>query len=1092
MELWRLMQSKLVVYLLLFNFVLLTLVPINLLADDVWWDDDWSFRQEIIIPIDTSTELAKFQPVDVFTEFDNSCWAKNENEHSVRVIFQDGGNLKELESQIYNLDYSDDTRIISCGLVFLIPEEASGRGQYYIYYDDSRKSAPDYVDHVGVEEAYYLYEPISGYPLESRFFKIVEDGYVVYAVAQEGEVMGYRTSQHVTKLKEKTTEVLPKNGELFAAFDFRYYFGQDMFDYSASSHRLVSKELLVDGNLMVEFGIVSRSDRDDIQTTATYKYYYNPTQNNRIHAHVKHEALSECKVDHDLNTDGTFAILQCGGIKSTSIKDLNFGEILPYLHVYNEQETVTEYPLDPDPEYVPDDLDIRVLSNGDDVDLGTRAWASYDEGESGVSHSIIFGSNSVVASGEDERDGIQINVYEMDYPHLPGLESNSASLQFGRNSFESGGVQDLSIPEDFVVEFDAEFFSSQTGGYEIIQEEADIFQSLVELKPSSRDDFAEDEEETDKYALTVFVHLAPSLPMGSGLSALTGRNVSYVGAELYKEDKFIGSGTAGRLQMRPLPDFSEATMIQQIIATFFAFDWKNFSFFKKISFQNLEPGTYIVKIYKENPVFGKERKFVGFTVVDVQDNTKARVFCRSEGSVQISVVDQDGEGVQDAEVVLQKNEVVIAKSITDDSGQASIKAPCSIRDSYNLKILYNGFIVNEEPVKLRYVRKLVPVKKSIDIERYDFRLEILDTWGLSPEFELNPILVSEEMDEPTDILVEKLTASNYVFTNLIPANYQLSLKYKSFSVEKTVEIDSEGAISLVFPAEYTIKINTLDSRGITVEDARIIVSRGGNKVEERSNETSLIFSLPPGIYSVNVYDQEDLIGSRKINVLGERSFDLITTLEPQFPLIVTVFAIVFVLLALVYTYMKKDVMYFLKIFSVSLAIVAIVSPWWMLYGSTSQVETSTKMFLTPLELVTTTVTPDVISGELASLPELFVDVVSLIPILTAIGCLLILSSIFFKRYNKKRLYFLSLIFAIIALIGSVLIFSVGMSELAGVGVGGFIGDGNLDVTIPGEETFATIFCSWGPSVGFYLYVISVVILVIIIVFNIRKMSSKKE
>ena len=176
MELWGLMQSKLVVYLLLFNFVLLTLVPINLLADDVlWWDDDWSFRQEIIIPIDTSTELAKFQPVDVFIEFDNSCWAKNENEHSVRAIFQDGDNLKELESQIYNLDYSDDTRIISCGLVFLIPEEASGRGQYYIYYDDSKKSAPDYVDHVNVEESYYLYEPISGYPLESRFFKIVED-----------------------------------------------------------------------------------------------------------------------------------------------------------------------------------------------------------------------------------------------------------------------------------------------------------------------------------------------------------------------------------------------------------------------------------------------------------------------------------------------------------------------------------------------------------------------------------------------------------------------------------------------------------------------------------------------------------------------------------------------------------------------------------------------------------------------------------------------------------------------------------------------------------------------------------------------------
>ena len=1087
------MKLKLMVYLLLFNFILLTLVPINSLADDaLWWDGDWSFRQEIVIPIDTSTEIAKFQPVDVYLEFENPCWAKNADEHSIRVVFQDGEKLEELESQIYDLDYSDENHIKSCGLVFLIPEKANGRECYYVYYDDSDKLAPNYVDHVDVEESYYLYEPISGYPFESRFFKVTEEGYIVYAVAQEGEFMGYKTSQHVTKLKDKTTEVLPKNGELFASFDFRYYYGQEMFDYSSSSYRLISKELITDGNLMVEFGIISRSNRNDIQTTATYKYYYCPTQNKRIHAHVKHEMLEEGKVDLDVNTDGIYAILQCGGLKSTSIKDLNFGEILPYLHVYNEQGIINEYPLDPDPEHIPEELDIRVLSNNDDVDLGTEAWASYDEGESGISHSIIFGSTKLITSGHDERDGIQINAYEMDYPHLLGLESNSASLQFGRNSYEIGGVHDLFIPEDFIVEFDAEFFSSQTGGFKIIQEEADIFQSLVKIKPSNGYNFSEDNDETEKHTLTVFAHFVPSIPMGSALSALTGRNFSYISAEAYRYEEFISSGSVGRLSMDPLPDLSEATIIQKIFTTFFAFDWRNLSLFKKIKFHDLDHGIYVIKIFSENSLFGTDRKYIGFTVVDVQDDTKARIFCRPEGSVYISVADQNGDAVKDAEIALLKNDVAISTSITDDKGYALLTAPCNMIDSYNIRIMYNGFVVYEEPIKLRYIRKAIPIKKSVDIELFDLRLTVFDTWGLSPEVELNPVLSKKETDTSTFMPAEKPSTNSYLFTNLNSGSYQLNLRYKSFSVEKTLEISSDEEYSISFPAEFNTKISVLDSRGLSVENAKIVISRNGKEVEDKSKESGSYFSLPPGLYDVNVYYENELIGARKINVMGERSFDLITTQEPLFPLIVTIFSIALMVLALILAYLKKNVLFFLKILAISLAILAVISPWWMLHGSVSEVKTSTQMFLAPVELITTTTTPDIISGELASLPEIFLNVVSLIPIFTTISCLLILLSIFFKNVKKKKLYLLSLIFALLAFIGSILIFSVGMSELAEVGIGSFIGDGNLDIAIPGEETFSTIFCNWGPSLGFYLYIVSTLLLFGTIVFNIRKKSIKKS
>jgi len=184
-------------------------------------------------------------------------------------------------------------------------------------------------------------------------------------------------------------------------------------------------------------------------------------------------------------------------------------------------------------------------------------------------------------------------------------------------------------------------------------------------------------------------------------------------------------------------------------------------------------------------------------------------------------------------------------------------------------------------------------------------------------------------------------------------------------------------------------------------------------------------------------------------------------------------------------------MYFLKILAGSLVIIAVVSPWWMLQGSTNSVETSTTMYITPLELITKTTTVDVISGELAYLPELFIDVVSLIPLFTLLACCFIFSSMYFKK-RKSKLYLLSLIFAIFMLTSSILIFSIGMNELAEVGIGSFIGSGNLDVSIAGEEMSAHIYCSWGPSAGFYLYVLSMVILLLIIIFNVKKIMEKKR
>ncbi|MCK5030123.1 MAG: carboxypeptidase regulatory-like domain-containing protein, partial [Thermoplasmatales archaeon] len=157
-----------------------------------------------------------------------------------------------------------------------------------------------------------------------------------------------------------------------------------------------------------------------------------------------------------------------------------------------------------------------------------------------------------------------------------------------------------------------------------------------------------------------------------------------------------------------------------------------------------------------------------------------------------------------------------------------------------------------------------------------------------------------------------------------------------------------------------------------------------------------------------------------------------------------------------------------------------------------QLETSTHMFLLPLELVTITTISDVISGELAFLPDIFRDYVGLIPIFSVLGCLSITSGMFFKAFNHRRFYILSLVFASLSFVGSTLIFFIGMSTLTEVGVGGFIGKGPLDVSIPGKDIAPSVSCSWGPSLGFYLYVISIVILFIVIIGILSKKYFKSK
>jgi hypothetical protein len=1061
--------------------LILTLINIQgtpVTAELITWNEEWNYSKEIIIPIKTEIQAAKYQPIDINIDFENLCWAKNEIEHSIRVCCWDGNTWNELESQIYDLQSIDNNFIKSCSIVFLIPEFADGNEKYFVYYSDSEKDPPNYKDHVQIEESYYHYEPISGYALESSYFKITDRGFCNYIVSKEGRFLDYNTGQHITKMNENTIDIKPKNGDTIASFDFKYSYGVDLFEDSSTSQKLISKEIFNDGNLMIEFGMISRSKLDDLQTTAHYKYYHCPTSSqSRIHVHVIHEALKEISLDKTIvletNTDGTYASIQAQSVKSKTIDDLNLGKIYPFLHYTNEIGIISEFDVDIDPEYIPEDLETRIISIIDDVDLGEKSWFSFDEGESGKVHAIIFYSNNVLRQGSNERDGIQINSFEMDYPHLPGLENNMANIVVSRNSYEKDDALDTIIPEDFIVEFDAEFFTSENNGYKILDDETEIFRELVENKPDYNLDFDGDYSEIEKHTLSINVKGAPSVPMGSSLSVLFGRNFSFITVELYKDNQYISSKSAVRLPMKSIQDFDNSKIFRTILQSLKYFDWMNLSFFKKAVFSDIDEGKYVVKIFKENSLFYDDRQFIGFATVDLTEDKKINVNCRSEEQISIVVYDQNDNKVENAEIFLKNKDLIITNVKTDRDGEAVIRAPKN-SDHYDLHVYYKGILLYENSININSILNLKSDSMSINVYRYTVFLNILDKWGLSPGVDINPILVNNNGKDKIIISSNNISDSNIVFNNIPPGDYNIVFSYKSFIIEEKIKLTDNLNLDIEFPAEYKINIITRDLRGNKYTDSKVFLSRDDKKICINHNN---FFSekVPPGEYFLEVYDNEELVFKNYIDVLGDVKFDFVTNYNPIIPLILLSFFILFSAFIIIFSYLKRDIKPILTFIPIFLILISIIFPWWVIQGASNNIESKTSMFLYPVYLVTITESSQIISGEIAFLPDLFIMVINIFLIITFVGCGLTVLHYLFKNKIKKN-NFLILIILTITFIVAISMFIYAINELSTITVGGIIGQGEIDTNIyDGGESFS-IYSNWGLGFGFYIYLFSLIMI----------------
>ena len=1053
------LKKILIVYIIL-AFLISPLLNISVSSEDgspPFWDNNWSFRQEIFLPIKTDSPYAKFQPIDIHIEFSNPCWVKNEDEHSIRVCCWDGNKWIELESQIYDLDFLNSQQITKCGLVFLVPEIADGSERYFIYYDNSEKSGPNYVNHVDVEDEYYFYEPISGVSLEGDYYQIMEDGYGIYAIGQKGKIINRHLSQAIMKMKAKTKEFDVSNSDKIATFSFFYNYGAKDEDQIASDETLVSKELRVDGNLMVEFGIVSESSGKETRSTNIYKYYYCPTDKKRISVHVKHEVFKEGVIRGQLNSNGAYGALLEYQSKSMTIKRMRFGEILPFLHVYGDNNNIKEYKMNQNPENKDREW---IVPYTDNCDLGEEAWISFDEGENGKVFGIIFSSNkNIVRYGTDERDGIQIQALQKEYLDVLGAEIDYTGVMFGRNAYEPEDGHDLKVAGDLSVEFDAELFNSETGGYTDIIEEKKFFRELVKYRQNQEDGGGGGDENI--YTLTVVPQLTANIFYFPVLANFTGITLTDIWGELYKDGQLVGKDS----MTKPLFGLP------------------------KIKFPKLSSGKYIIKIYRRFLNFDK--RLIGMRAIELEKDKTVDIFCTWQKIIKISVRDQYDKRIKDIEFSLFKDNNLIHKNYSLKEKDLEMIVNFNMFEPYILNAYYKGF--NISTVEISKWRKNVDLKLNI----YDLNIDIKDKLGFSPGVNVRPVLTSSQMNNKIDLEPDSNIDGSLEFKNLPSANYNLHISYGKFSDEIFINIPGDGAdADILFSAVYNLKTLLLDSRGSLIKDSdlKIDIFREGKQLYSKIVPNK-IQDLPPGTYHVDIYLDGKLVGFKTFDLISDKEVNIVTKIESIYPILITGVIIVFIIEIFVVFLLKRiSLNTFLKLLALALVLLSLFQPWWTLEAFNSQIDAgkTSYMYIQPQAMIESISYNGSNYLEIATVPELFTNFVGTLLLIIYVGIIL-LSGSFIPNIFLKRRYFLILISGSILFLTLVAAaFSFGMSKICEISLGSLNGSGNIEVLLPNGNT-VLMSSNWGLGTGFYLCIFSSIILIAtgLIDFLIKKGWIKK-
>jgi hypothetical protein len=419
--------------------------------------------------------------------------------------------------------------------------------------------------------------------------------------------------------------------------------------------------------------------------------------------------------------------------------------------------------------------------------------------------------------------------------------------------------------------------------------------------------------------------------------------------------------------------------------------------------------------------------------------------------------------------------------------------------------LFNNIITANYTLNIKY--KNFEIKEKIDIQKndmlsinlYNLQLNLIDKLGLPPEATLDVYLESDDFEKQIIMYGEPFSKNGYLFPDLYPGKYTIKIGYKNYLTEKTIEIPySMDNLTMVFSALWNLTLKIYDNHGNILQNARVVIERNNHKKHIIENYTDYngetIFNIPPGEYNTKIYYDNCLVAERKINVLTGIKLKIAKKKEPIAPSLIMVLALIVLIGFTINCYRKKQKTMFLKILALTLAVVALVSPWWNIdsVDDGENVETSTNMYLSPTEMITITSKTDTMAGELEKVDDDFLNNIGYMPIIQIIAMIMIILTLFLSRFRKNILSLLTSIIAVLLLVINIAIFYIGMSEFSNYMVGSFIGNGNITVNIPGENLTTSVYCSWGPNLGFYLTIIAFLILLIITIVNFYRKIIKKN
>ncbi len=1018
---------------------------------------EWAYRQEIPLPIQTKDSISHYQPIDLRLQFENPCWTENENKTSVRVACWYQEQWHNLESQIYSLEKTlGETSVISeCNVIFLIPDFADGTEQYFMYYDDAETAKPNYKDHVTIEDLNYSSTPIPEISAVAKFYGIKEDGYCVYGVGQEGQLLDRSCAQVVVKQKKNCKQFDIIDSDQIVSFAFSYYYGDKEKDESSSDQVFIDKKIFIDGNLMVEFGIFSESKKKDVQTTAIYRYYYCPIEEKRINVHVKHEMLKDATVQGIDNVDGRFGSLISFKSRSAAVESLNFGEIYPYLNFYSKNEKIEQYQLNRNPSTKEREW---VISYKNDATLGSEAWLCYGDGKKGYANAVLFSSNQgLLTSGIDERDGVQLKVAEKEYVNFLGTEVDYVSINFGRHSYEPGHSHDVTIPSDLIVQFDAEVFASETGGYQSVQKESYFYKALIKSRRFSGD--IPFEREQKRYNVTIIPRLGRTHLSHPWLSNLTGNAFPVMWIELHQEERLVAEGAANR-----------SLFIRA-----------------KKTFTDILEGDYLVKIFFK---WGNKKIFTGSTTLRLNRDMRINVFCTWERIIKFTFLDQDGQGIPGIHAWLTNEDgILFDENSTQNNGELIVRAPFDPQDSYVLRAEYKDLTIYNQKLQ-KTIRKL---SKQVSLELYDITVVITDVIDLPPGIELTPILIASNENKTVQITPKDNDRGSFIFESVPAGDYHLQISFGEFVDDVHITIPNSGnLIQMKFSALFNLIIDLFDSKGnmLVNDDIEFVIFRDNQTIGRTKEKT---VTLPPARYTIKAYLDNELIGVKPVELTNDKHLTFVTIIESLFPLLLSLlFYMLFGFFVILTLLRKFSVSSLLKSLAILLVILSFFQAWWLFTGSCSTLpaEKTTALYVYPGMMIETMTYYGEVSLSLAEMPDMFLlFLVWIVPIAT-VSCMSITIGIILRRTTKKNYGFFLSIIGVIFLGILLAAFSYGTTRLIETSLGSVQGEEALSISMGSEDII--MISTWGFSTGFYLICLAFIVAVAAILLDIRARFTQKK